>query len=90
MSAPALDRAAVIADRRAWLINRRDRERLEREQIERQKALVDGANPNQVTHQSESFARQIRDTRLIEAWLGRELRALPKDGTAIATIRGTA
>jgi hypothetical protein len=81
MSAPALDRAAVIADRRAWLSNRRDREHLEREQLERQKALIDRANPGQVTHQSETLARQIRDIRLIEAWLGRELRALPEDGT---------
>lgn len=80
MSAPTFDRAAVLADRRAWLIGRRDRERLDREQVERQKALVDRANPGQVTHQSETLARQIRDTRLIEAWLGRELRALPKDG----------
>ncbi len=80
MSAPALDRAAILADRRTWLTERRDRERLEREQAERQKALVDRANPGQVTHQSETLARQIRDTHLIEAWLGRELRALPKDG----------
>jgi hypothetical protein len=80
MSAPARDRAAVLADRRAWLIDRRDRQRLSRGQIERQKALIDRANPGQVTHQSESLAREIRDHHLIEAWLGRELRALPKDG----------
>lgn len=80
MSAPAILRAAVLSDRRAWLIHCRDRERLEREQAERQKALIDRANPNQITHQSETLAREIRDTRLIEAWLGRELRALPKDG----------
>lgn len=80
MSAPALDRAAILSDRRTWLTDRRDRERLEREQIERQKLLIDRANPGQVTYQSESLAQQIRDSHLIEAWLGRELRALPKDG----------
>lgn len=81
MSAPAVDASQVLASRRKFLLEEQRRERIVREQLQRQKNLIDAANPGQVTHQSESLARQIRDSRVIDSWLGRTIRALPKDGS---------
>lgn len=81
MSAPTADASQILASRRSFLVEEQRRERLTREQLQRQKDLIDAANPGQVTHQSASLAREIRDQRVIEGWLGRTIRALPKDGT---------
>ncbi len=82
MSAPTdnRDMAAVLADRRAFLVELQRRERLAREQVQRQKDLIDRDNPGQVTVKSADLARELRDSRLIDSWLGRNIRALPKDG----------
>lgn len=82
MSAPTdnRDMTAVLADRRAFLVELQRRERLTREQIERQKNDIDHANPGQVSVKSAELAREIRDSRLIDGWLGRNIRALPEGG----------